>query len=72
MFQSLLLHEEDFLKAKLDKAYFWHNKTYFPGESVEIPDDLAQALGLTVEKLVQQSESTDKSQVSKTKPKVLE
>lgn len=32
-------------KIKLDKAYFWGNKTYLPGESVEVPDELAIALG---------------------------
>lgn len=32
-------------KIKLDTAYFWGNKTYPPGESVEVPDELAVALG---------------------------
>lgn len=35
------------MKTVLDKAYFWANKTYLPGEEIEIPDELAAALGLT-------------------------
>lgn len=32
-------------KIKLDKAYFWEGKSYAPGESVEVPETLAKALG---------------------------
>lgn len=32
-------------KIKLDKAYFWEGKSYVPGEEVEVPDELAKALG---------------------------
>lgn len=34
-------------KAKLETAYRWGGKTYLPNdEEVEIPDDLAEAIGI--------------------------
>ena len=39
-------------KIKLDKAYFWETKTYLPGESVEVPEELVQALGMTEPTLI--------------------
>lgn len=35
------------MKAKIEKAYRWSGKTYLPSqEEQEIPDDLAQAIGI--------------------------
>ncbi|MDX2215513.1 MAG: hypothetical protein SFY66_19775 [Oculatellaceae cyanobacterium bins.114] len=33
------------MKVNLQQSYFWNRRTYGPGE-VEIPDDLAIALGI--------------------------
>lgn len=34
------------MKIKLDNTYMWQGVTYLPGEWVEVPDGLVQALGL--------------------------
>lgn len=66
-------------KVKLEKAYFWGNKPYLPGDEVEVPDELAQALGQSPpppvpnaeEPAVQDPPSSDvpPSAATKTKPK---
>lgn len=34
------------MKTTLDKTYFWKNKSYPAGQEIEIPSDLAKAIGL--------------------------
>lgn len=50
------------MKAKLDKAYRWSGKTYLPGEEVEIPDDLAKAIGIEKKEEEKQLEEEQKEE----------
>jgi len=50
------------MKAKLDTTYRWDGKTYLPGDEVEIPDDLAQAIGIEKEQVEKLEEEEDKSE----------
>lgn len=47
------------MKAKLETAYRWQGKTYLPGEEVEIPDDLAKAIGIENEQEQKQEEEEE-------------
>ncbi len=58
------------MKAKLDTTYRWDGKTYLPGSGVEIPDDLAQAIGIEkeqVEKLEEEEEAEETPSPATTK-----
>lgn len=58
-------------KAKLDEQYLWGGNWYGPGE-VDIPDDLAVAIGVISELPKGESvskEAEQKTTASKSKPK---
>ncbi|MGL5926360.1 hypothetical protein [Chroococcidiopsis sp.] len=50
------------MKAKLETAYRWQGKTYLPGEEVEIPEDLAKAIGIEKKEEEKQKEEEEKEE----------
>lgn len=52
------------MKTVLDKTYFWKNKSYPRGQEIEIPDDLAEAIGLEKPAKSKPTEKTDSSKSS--------
>ena len=49
------------MKTILDKTYFWKNKSYPAGQEIEIPDDLAEAIGLEKRAKFKPTEKTESS-----------